>query len=115
MFLGEDTGGVDVADSGAPEVEYHEPTESYRAEFDRHTHLATEAVITAVATATDTAPHEIPPLAHTIDPDALNQFFTANPNRNVSDTTITFEYAGHTVTVNGHGTVIVNQTEQTHP
>lgn len=109
----EETSGVRVTDSTAtPQVEYHEPTNSYRTEFDNQTRLATHAVVTAVATAADTDPLELPPLRSVLDPDALNGFFASSTyERDHDESAITFEYADHVVTVNGHGTVLVEPSE----
>lgn len=109
----EETGGVHVTDStSTPHVEYHKPTDSYRTEFDNQTRLATNAVVTAVATAADTDPLELPPLWSVLDPDALDEFFaSATSERDHDESAITFEYADHIVTVNGRGTVIVEPGE----
>lgn len=113
MCPGEETGGVYVTDSKAtPQVEYHEPSNSYRTEFDNQTRTATEAVVTAVATAAGTDPLELPPLWSVLDPDALNGFFTSSTTeRDHDESTITFEYVDHIVTANGHGTIIVEPVE----
>jgi hypothetical protein len=50
-----------------PQVEYHEPTNSYRTEFDHQTRSATNAVVTAVAAAAGTDPLELPPLYPVVD------------------------------------------------
>ncbi|AHG03610.1 hypothetical protein HALDL1_08370 [Halobacterium sp. DL1] len=113
MTLGEGPAGRDLADStAATHIEYHEPTESYRAEFDQQTHPATEAVVTAVATATGMGPLELPPLYSVLDPDALDGLFSAAPDGpGQGESSLAFEYADQVVTVNGHGTVIVEPGE----
>lgn len=60
----------------------------------------TERVIRAVANGTGTDPLELPPLAATIDPDALNALI-----RTLSDGEVSFRYAGCAVTVDGSGDV----------
>lgn len=98
-----------------PAVEYHEQTESYRTEFDRYTRSATDAVLTAVASAADADPLELPPLWSAVDAEALDRFFASGTRtRDDSETAITFEYADYVVTVNGHGTVIVEPDEDSH-
>lgn len=113
MTFGEETGGTSATDStAASQVEYHEPTESYRTKFDRQTQSATNAVVTAVGTAAETDPLELPPLWSVLDPDALNELFdSATSDRDGDEIAIRFGYADHVVTVNGHGTVIVESVE----
>jgi hypothetical protein len=55
-----------------------------------------EVVVTEVAAATSSSPLDLPPLAEAIDPDALNRLVEGD--RELS-TTVTFRYAGRTVTV----------------
>lgn len=77
-------------------------------EFDRRTRSATNAVVTAVASAADTDPLKLPPLWSVLDSEALDRFFaslTREPDP--GESAITFEYADRVVTVNGQGTVIV--------
>lgn len=114
MVPGEDTCGSDVMDSTvAPQVEYHEPSGSYRAMFDQRTRSATDAVIAAVAAAAETDPLELPPLWSVLDPDALDGLVDSSTHeRDHARTVLTFEYAAHAVTVNGHGTVIVESIDE---
>lgn len=102
-----------VADDEASDrIEYHESSDTYRTEFDGRTRPASVAVVTAVATATETDPLELPPLYSVIDPDALEDVVHSTAReRPGDDTIVTFEYAGHAVTVNGHGTVLVEPGE----
>lgn len=58
-------------------------------------------VVEAVATVTDSEPTELQPLAHTIDPDALNALLDSHPD---VDVRVAFSYAGVDVHVNGDGT-----------
>ena len=92
-------------------VTYHEGSGTYRTAFGPETRLATEAVTLAVAGASDTDVLELPPLASTIDPDALDALFgLAGWSPPGTDVTLSFHYAGHEVTVESHGTVRVAQT-----
>jgi len=64
-----------------------------------------EAVVNAVAAAAGTSVLELPPLARTVDPDALEvlvESMSADPENSVS-----FAYAGYDVTVTSSGTVDV--------
>lgn len=89
-------------------VEYHEPTRTYRTLFDHQDRLASDAVISVVSAAIGVGPMELPPIYTAVDPDALDRLFaprTAGSSR--SNGSVTFEYVGHRVTVNGHGSVEV--------
>ncbi|MGB9985540.1 HalOD1 output domain-containing protein [Salarchaeum japonicum] len=61
------------------------------------------ALVEAVAAATNLAPSDLPPLDHRIDPDALDSLLT----REGSTATVSFPYAGATVTVDGNGDIEV--------
>ena len=92
----------------SPAVDFHESSETYRTQFDVHTRPASEAIFTAVATATGTDPLELPPLYSVIDTDALDALFNP-PAYSVSKQhlTATFEYADCRVSAKAHGTVVV--------
>lgn len=63
-------------------------------------------VIRAVAAAEHVPPAEIgSPLYQIVDPEALDRLYTTDP---VSETHVTFEYAGHTVDVTREGQVSVD-------
>ncbi|RLM54053.1 hypothetical protein DVK02_11545 [Halobellus sp. Atlit-31R] len=64
------------------------------------------AVVRSVCDAADLAVDELPLLNDTIDTDALNRIctFSTNPHR---PTVVSFIHAGHSVTVDGEGTVTV--------
>lgn len=63
-------------------------------------------VVEAVADAAGTDPLALePPLYHAIDLDALERLVASRSTR-----LIRFEYADHTVTVRGDGTVLVDDT-----
>ena len=63
---------------------------------------ASEAVVAAVADSVGADPTEIPSLYDAVDPDALNALFADGRPGSVS-----FEYAGHEVTVCGRDQVTV--------
>lgn len=65
----------------------------------RHS-TTTERVVKAVATYTDTDPLELPPLYDSLDSDALDAV-----THGLSNGTVQFQYADHSVTVHGDGTV----------
>jgi hypothetical protein len=97
-------------------VTFHEASGTYRTEFDSHTRLATEAVVWAVAAASDTDPLELPPLVSVLDSDSLDTLFDLSIwDPQGQDMTVQFRYAGHSVTVNGHGTVEVAPSNQGSP
>lgn len=62
-----------------------------------------ERVVRAVATYTDTDPLELPPLYDAIDPDALNALVSE-----LSGGGLSFQYAGHSVTVESSSTIQVD-------
>lgn len=96
----------------AVQIEYHEPTRSYRVEFDQQIQSATGSVIIAVATAAGTDPLELPPLGAVLDANALDAFFdSSNYERENGETAVSFQYADYPVTVNGDGIVTVGPVE----
>ncbi|WP_276254572.1 HalOD1 output domain-containing protein [Halomontanus rarus] len=64
------------------------------------------AVVTAVAAAHDSDPVELPPLADSINPDALNDLFLARGETTVGQ--LDFHYLGYRVVVHGDGAVRVH-------
>lgn len=62
------------------------------------------AVVRAVADAADAEPIELPPLYEAVDTDALDAVFRGRPGGRV-----TFDYAGHTVTVRHNAEVTVQE------
>lgn len=87
-------------------VDFDPQTGVFRTEFDIHSRPPSEAVVDIVFTATGMDPLKLPALHDFIDPDALNELFAptlAGPSR--SEGTVMFEFAGHQVTVKGHGVV----------
>jgi len=65
------------------------------------------AIVEAVSTSADTPAVELPPLYEVVDPDALDALFADGQAFGV----VTFEYAGHDVTVRADGHVGVSQIE----
>ncbi|WP_458205600.1 HalOD1 output domain-containing protein [Haladaptatus sp. NG-SE-30] len=61
----------------------------------------THRVVAAVADEADTRTTELPPLYHSIDPDALNEMVERGGN----DFTISFSFAGYEVLVDGDGSI----------
>jgi hypothetical protein len=69
----------------------------------------TEAVVTGVAEAEGVSPQEVdPPLYSVIDADALERFVASIDGSDAEDAGVSFEYAGHEVTVSGTGEVRVD-------
>ncbi|PGF16070.1 hypothetical protein CP556_08035 [Natrinema sp. CBA1119] len=62
-------------------------------------------VVEALATATDTAAHELEPLYNVVDPEALDQLFQQDTNGGVR---VTFEYGDSLVEVRSDGTVSID-------
>ena len=94
-------------DVASPDVEYCDKTDTYRTEFDSRTRTATEAVVSAVETATGRESLDLPTLYTVIDPDALEALLrTPSPSR-LPGVTVTFDYADCEVTVKNHGTILV--------
>lgn len=93
-------------DIASLQVEYQEATNTYRAEFDPSTRLASEAVVDTVAQANDIDSLDLPPLYSVVDPDALNALFSRASERPApSDGAVAFTYADCMVTVRSHGTI----------
>jgi hypothetical protein len=67
------------------------------------------AVAEAVAAADATDALALPPLADTIDPEALDDFVDGPTGY---DTTVEFEYQGHRITVHGDGILDVSPGER---
>lgn len=91
---------------GATDVEYHEPSRSFRTSFRDERRSALDAITSAVAAATDRDPLALPVLYTTIDPDALDEL--VNPvitDPSQPDVTVRFAYADCLVEVNSRGVV----------
>lgn len=98
--------GGGTATERASSVEFHEPSGTYRTRFRATDRLASEAVVEAVAAATQSDPLDLPPIYDAVDPDALSNLFepSSTGSRRFQGT-VTFEYADHLVTVEGEGTI----------
>ncbi|GAB3037782.1 HalOD1 output domain-containing protein [Natronobiforma cellulositropha] len=70
----------------------------------------TEAVVRAVAAVTNQKVTQMEPLYYAIDTDALERLFTSSTPRLV---TVEFEYAEHTISVDGTGAVRVESVTET--
>lgn len=82
-------------------------TESVTTQFSDATDVAT-AVVSAVASTTDSRIEELPPLYDVIDPDALNGVFERRPNApSQSGVRVTFSIADCTVTVTDGSVTVV--------
>jgi hypothetical protein len=64
------------------------------------------AVLDAIQAVADRSVRELDPLAHYVDPDALESFF-ASDSDGLTDRRLTFDYDGYTVHVDGTGHVSV--------
>lgn len=77
-------------------------------EFDRASKAPSAAVVEAVAIASDREPTAIEPLYGAVDPDALDALVRSNGTGSQdAHATVSFSFAGHSVTVHGDGTVVV--------
>lgn len=65
-------------------------------------------LVEAVAAATDQTTTDLPPLHHSIDPDALDTLLTAGQ----SAVTVAFQYADVAVSVKGNGTIEIRLDEE---
>jgi hypothetical protein len=64
-------------------------------------------VLEAVAEVTDTDLVDLPPLYEHIDPDALATVFTHTSGNRQAEGSVSFEFAGHPVTVHSSGEIVV--------
>lgn len=62
-------------------------------------------VVNVVADYEDVDPVSLPPLAETINPDALDTLFDATSEATNSETYVAIEYCGHTVKVYADNTI----------
>jgi hypothetical protein len=90
----------------ACDEELSDPVETYQIGADES---VTEAVVTAVSSATNAGKTDLRPLYTAIDPDALDAFFGSRRGGTprAGDGTIAFEYEGHDVRVGSDGRVVV--------
>ncbi|WP_255196534.1 HalOD1 output domain-containing protein [Halorarius litoreus] len=86
-----------------------------QAEFDWSSLAPSIAVIEAVAIAADREPTALDPLHEAVDTDALNALLTPREKHPTDGiTTVSFEFAGRTVTVQSNGEVVVRPGESRH-
>lgn len=93
-------------------VEYDSATETYRSNYDGDLFPPSTAVVLALATITGRGVEELTPLQESVDPDALDEIFRSRRRRSTDDTTLTFTYADHEVTVRGSGDVAIRSDDE---
>ena len=82
-------------------------------QFDLRTETPTTAVVKAIEAHTGTDWDERPPLHRRLDPESLNQLLTQPaPDEPGEMVSVTFQWAGHHVTISSDGLVTV--VENTH-
>jgi hypothetical protein len=74
-------------------IDYDDSAESYHVAYERSELMSTNVVL-SVAAIENAKPTELPPLASTIDPDALDSLFADGVTGRIS-----FTYAGYDVTI----------------
>lgn len=79
-----------------------------QAEFDWSAKAPSNAVVEAVAIASDREPTAVEPLYESVDPDALDALVGSNgTDSEDGEASVSFEHAGHVVTVHSDGSVVV--------
>jgi hypothetical protein len=100
---GEDHGSVTDADG------------DIQAEYDWSSVTPSTAVIETVAIATNREPTALEPLYKSVDVDALDALLASDGFHSTGRvTTVSFAFAGHDVTVQNNGVVVVQPTESRH-
>lgn len=92
--------------------EYDADTDTYRASFDKNSRSIGTAVVSMVATISDTDPEDLGPLQSMVNPDALDRLLNpdiVSPSR--GDTHVTFTLDGYDVTVHSYGFIDVRPPE----
>lgn len=84
---------------GRSRIDYDTRADSYHVACE-DSELASTNVILSIAALEGVGPTELPPLAETVDPDALDRVFSSSTEANGS---ISFEFAGYEVTVSSDG------------
>ena len=106
----EDSGSEAGAPSSPEPTDRRYDSGHIRYPFDRSDTHATDAVLRAVATASNTDPEALPTLYDVVETDALSALFdTSAWGPSDPSVVVTFEYAGYTVTVEGDGVVTVRE------
>ena len=85
-------------------LDYDEIMREYRATVSTDCPSVTHAIADSVASILGEDPCDIPPLAETVDPDALNQLFRDSPLSS-QGRRLTFTYESFEVTVSSNGTL----------
>ncbi|WP_396613440.1 HalOD1 output domain-containing protein (plasmid) [Haloferax sp. S1W] len=88
-------------------VEFDSATGLYRIGRDHGEPLSTNIVL-SVAAIEGVRPTELPPLAHTLDPDALDQLFHRTENAAIS-----FSYAGYHVSIHDAERIEITSVDET--
>lgn len=84
---------------GRSRIDYDERADSYHVACES-SELASTNVVLSIAALEGVGPVDLPPLAETVDPDALDKLFS--PSADV-DGSVSFEYAGYDVTISSDG------------
>lgn len=87
--------------------EYQADGNVFHATYTSDTTDASVAVVSALATVTDTDPVAIGPLHSAVDTDALDSLFAREPGDD-NDVSVTFAFDGHDVTVHSGGALSVH-------
>ncbi|KAB1185049.1 MULTISPECIES: HalOD1 output domain-containing protein [Haloferax] len=90
-------------------VTYEEETGVYRIDRDTSEPLSTNVVL-SIAAIEDIRPTQLPPLAQTIDPDALDTVFKCS-----DDAVLSFSYAGYRVTLDALGSLEIVSLDDAQP
>ncbi|WP_168191255.1 HalOD1 output domain-containing protein [Haloprofundus sp. MHR1] len=88
-------------------------TTAYRHTFDWQTDSVSGELVKAVAALTNSEPTELPVLADSVDPDALDNLFRNRADGRPRDTDgrLVFDYDGHRVRITTDGTIAVDAAE----
>jgi hypothetical protein len=78
-----------------------DPVPEFEVSFDPSTDRPSDVVVRAVAVATDEEPTRLPPLAYSVDPDALDACAVADR----PPVTLRFPYAGYRVVLSTDGSL----------
>lgn len=86
---------------GRDRIDYDEGADSYHVACE-DSELASTNVVFSIAALEGVGPTDLPPLAETVDPGALDRIFSLSDEVHG---TVSFEYAGYEVTVSADGTL----------
>lgn len=68
-----------------------------------------ETIVTAVAEHAGVGHESLPPMGHSINPDALDTLFEAGPESAPAPGCVTFSYYGYTVVVRSTGQILLRE------